>query len=75
MGNVNLYCELCGRVLSDPYDKHHILPKSKGGNVTVLLHKICHRKIHSVFSETELKNSFNTIEKLKEHPQISKALD
>ncbi len=65
-------CSLCGRTLAAPYDKHHIVPKSKGGRQTVYLHKICHRKIHSLLSEAELKHVFNSIDKLKEHPEISK---
>ncbi len=65
-------CSLCGRNLVAPFDKHHIVPKSKGGRQTVYLHKICHRKIHSLLSEAELKQVFNSIDKLKAHPEISK---
>ena len=66
------FCLLCGRFLTEPYDKHHIIPKSRGGNVTVLLHRICHSKIHSVLSEKELETNFNSIEKLKDHLEIKK---
>jgi len=38
----------------------------------VLLHRICHSKIHSVFSEKELESTFNSIEKLKNHTEIEK---
>ena len=66
-------CPLCGRPLAAPSNRHHLLPLSKGGKgtTTVLLHKICHDKIHSVFTEMELKRRYNTIEKLKEHEEIS----
>ena len=41
-------CPLCGRVLEPgaSVDEHHLVPKSKGGKVKSLIHRICHRKIH-----------------------------
>jgi hypothetical protein len=66
-------CPLCGRKLAHPYNRHHLLPLSKGGRgtTTVLLHKICHDKIHSVFTEMELKRHYNTIESLQQDEEIS----
>ncbi|MDQ2752842.1 MAG: HNH endonuclease [Bacteroidota bacterium] len=65
-------CLLCGRRLADPCNRHHLLPLSKGvkGTHTILLHKICHDAIHSVFTEAELKNEYNTIEKLQQNAAI-----
>ena len=70
-------CPLCGRKLANPSNKHHLLPKSKGGKntPTILLHKICHDKIHAVFKEIELKKSYNTIEKLQQHEEITKFIN
>ena len=65
-------CALCERELGMPYDEHHLVPKSKGGNETVKLHRICHSKIHSVFTHTELKQKYDQINKLKKHPEIKK---
>ncbi len=65
-------CVLCGRELGMPYDEHHIVPKSKGGRETVTLHRICHSKIHSVFSLTELRNHYNNINSIKKHEEIKK---
>ena len=65
-------CQLCERPLAEPFDEHHVVPKSKGGNETILLHRICHSKIHSVFHLTELKNHYNNIQEIKEHPEIKK---
>ncbi|MBC8033930.1 MAG: HNH endonuclease [Chitinophagaceae bacterium] len=61
-------CPLCGRTLAVPCTRHHLLPVSKGGKgtTTVLLHKICHDKIHRVFSEKELQKYYNTVERLRE---------
>lgn len=65
-------CPLCERTLAPPCNRHHLLPLSKGGKgtQTILLHKICHDKIHAVFSEMELKRHYHTIERLKEQEEI-----
>ena len=70
--DLDIACPLCGRPLASPYNRHHLLPLSKGGKgtTTILLHKICHDKIHSVFTEMELKRHYNTIERLKENDEI-----
>ncbi len=65
-------CVLCGRELEMPFDEHHVVPKSKGGHETVTLHRICHSKIHSVFSLTELRNQYNDINSIKNHEEIKK---
>jgi 5-methylcytosine-specific restriction endonuclease McrA len=62
-------CPLCGRPFGRKVEKHHIVPKSKGGRITVPLHPICHRKIHKVFTRTEL-TALGTIEALRDHPDI-----
>lgn len=69
-----LNCPLCGRDLAEPCNKHHLVPLSKGGKNTraILLHKICHDKIHAVFTEMELKRYYNTIERLQLHEEIAK---
>ena len=69
-------CPLCCRPLAHPYNRHHLMPLSKGGRgtTTVLLHKICHDKIHSAFTEMELKRHYNTIEKLRAQEEIASFL-
>ena len=59
-------CPICDRIIAPPANLHHLLPISKGGagTPTVLLHQVCHNKIHSLFSEKELAKNFNTIENL-----------
>lgn len=66
-------CPLCGRTLTPPYNRHHLLPLSKGGKgtATIFLHKICHDKIHAVFTEMELKRHYNSIERLQQHPEMA----
>lgn len=67
-------CPLCNRAMAKPCNHHHLLPLSKGGKntPTILLHKICHDKIHAVFKEMELKRHYYTIERLQQHEEIAK---
>ena len=53
-------------------DAHHLIPKSKGGKTTEHLHRICHRQIHALFTETEIAVQFNTAAALRKHPQIQR---
>lgn len=53
-------------------DKHHFVPKCRGGNKTQYLHKICHRKIHSIWTEKELEKEFNDPNKVCTHPEMEK---
>jgi hypothetical protein len=68
------YCLFCGRELAPPFNKHHLLPLSKGGKntATINLHKICRDKIHAVFSKMELKRYHHKIERLQQHEEIEK---
>ena len=70
--NSNNICALCGRMLAEPYDRHHVIPRSKGGREIVELHRICHSKIHSVFSIKQLNSEFGSIDDLKEYDEIRK---
>ena len=36
-------------------DRHHPVPKSQGGKDWVWMHRICHRKLHSMWSEKQLR--------------------
>lgn len=65
-------CPICDRELGDAVDEHHLMPKTFKGKETVTLHKICHRKLHSVFTEREMANYYHTIGRLKEHTEIEK---
>jgi len=64
-------CPLCGRGIPPAQrDAHHLVPKSKGGRQTVLMHRVCHRQIHAVLTETELSRQYATVEALREHPAL-----
>ncbi len=47
-------CWLCGRPLGTRVQQHHTVPKAKGGRVTVPLHPICHKAIHTHFTNAQL---------------------
>ena len=64
-------CPLCGRVLGTVnVDRHHLIPKKFKGTEQFLVHKICHRKIHSVFTEKELLQKYHTWEALRETEEV-----
>jgi len=67
-------CPLCGRVLIDgpSVDRHHLVPKSEGGTEWVNMHRICHTKIHSLFSERELATLYPSMEALLAHADVQK---
>jgi hypothetical protein len=68
-------CPLCHRPLGRRRERHHLVPRLKGGRETVTIHPICHRKIHSLFSEAELARRYATIEALREHEEIARFID
>jgi hypothetical protein len=67
-------CPLCGRILADPIVKHHLVPLSQGGTGldTVLMHKVCHNKVHSLFNEKEIARTYTSVEKILENEEIGK---
>lgn len=65
-------CPLCGRGIPiQQRDEHHLVPKSKGGKQTMVLHRICHRQIHALLTEKELAESYSTIDALLEHKALA----
>lgn len=68
-----IVCPICKRCIPESQkDAHHLVPKSKGGKTTEYLHRICHRQIHALFTETELANHLNTAAALQEHPEMQR---
>ena len=69
-------CTLCNREIPPTLrDAHHLIPKSKGGVVTVLLHRACHKQIHALFTETELAKQYPSVEALQAHTEIAKFIN
>lgn len=67
-------CGLCGRILvpGPSINRHHLIPKAYGGTEVAWLHAICHSKIHSLFSDRELKDQYHSFEALLAHEEIQK---
>ena len=66
-------CPICDRPIPPALkDAHHLIPKSKGGRTTEFLHRICHRQIHALFTETELASQFNNAAALQDHPEMQR---
>lgn len=69
-------CALCMRPIpKSQRDAHHLVPKSRGGIETVILHRLCHRQIHALLTENQLARNYSTIETLKAHPEIAKFIE
>ena len=68
-----IICPICDRAIPDSQkDAHHLVPKSKGGKTTEYLHRICHKQIHALFTETELAHQYHHAQILREHPEMQK---
>ena len=68
-----LICPICDRPIpASQKDAHHFVPKSKGGKATEYLHRICHRQIHALFTETQLARELNTAEAIREKAEMQK---
>jgi hypothetical protein len=66
-------CALCGRpVPSGQRDLHHLVPRSQGGRQTVVLHRICHRQLHALFSEAELAEHYASVDALLANEDVQR---
>ena len=75
-GSGEVVCPLCDRPIPPAQrDAHHLIPKSRGGVHTTWLHRICHRQIHALFSETELARDYHHVEALRQHPEMARFLE
>ncbi len=68
-----LPCELCGRRVSD-VSKHHLVPRSEGGELTVDLCGPCHKTLHSFFTNRTLARELSSLEAIREHPDVQRYL-
>jgi hypothetical protein len=70
---MTVICPICDRAIPDSQkDAHHLIPKSKGGKTTEYLHRICHKQIHALFTESELAHQYHHAQILREHPEMKK---
>ncbi|MFL6465334.1 MAG: HNH endonuclease [Bryobacteraceae bacterium] len=78
-------CELCGRVDTE-LTRHHLIPRARHGKGQIrrnfdkaeltgrlaMLCRACHKFVHTVLSERQLANEYNTVSQLLLHPDIAK---
>jgi len=66
-------CPIYERELGDVLiQSHQLVPKTFGGKETVMIHKMCHQKIHATFGERELLNYYHIVERIIEHTEMQK---
>lgn len=46
------------------------MPKSKGGHRTEYMHRVCHRQVHALLTESELAGQYATVEAVLQHPEV-----
>ncbi len=63
-------CERAGDFLKP--SKHHLVPKSRDGEVTVDICSDCHRQIHALFTLVELEREYSTIDALRSSAAMQK---
>jgi 5-methylcytosine-specific restriction enzyme A len=67
-------CKLCGRNIPEKryIEEHHLIPASKGGKKKEVFCIDCGDQVHKLFTNNELRDKYNTVEKLKNDPSIYK---
>ncbi|NOX37320.1 MAG: HNH endonuclease [Calditrichaeota bacterium] len=69
-------CELCEREVSR-VTIHHLIPRQKNGGKgpTARICSACHRQLHHIFENTTLARELNTLEKIRQHPEMQRFLN
>jgi hypothetical protein len=65
-------CWLCSRPMGQVTEWHHPVPKSRGGKERQPVHPICHRTIHTNFTNSDLEKRYATAEALLAHAEIGR---
>jgi hypothetical protein len=53
-------------------ERHHPIPRSRGGRETVPVHPICHRTIHALLDNKMLERGYHTAEALRAHQEVGR---
>jgi len=75
MSNDAPTCWLCERPFDSRIQWHHPVPKSKKGRNTVPVHPICHKAIHTNFTNAELARMGDDPVALRAHQAIARFVD
>ena len=76
-------CAICGR--AETLTRHHLIPRTRHHSrwnkrefdratvkETVGLCRPCHAQLHAVLTEKELERGWNTLERIKSHPELQR---
>ncbi|MDS0474398.1 hypothetical protein [Natrinema sp. 1APR25-10V2] len=71
-------CALCRRIvpnerIDDPQvvQEHHLRPEERATSPTVLLCRPCHKQIHALFTNDELRDGYDTIDALRSADRLT----
>ena len=68
-----MICPICDReMIEETCDKHHLIPSALSGKEKILIHIVCHDKLHHTFTERDMLNYYHTLDRIREHKQIQK---
>lgn len=68
-------CALCQRDVPPRFlEKHHLVPRSLGGEETIDVCNACGDQVHRLFSNQELAETYHTVAALKSDPRMQKWL-
>ena len=67
-------CPLCDMPLvpGPSINRHHLIPKLKGGSDAIEMHVICHSKLHSIWSENEMRDTYHKWDQILSDERIIK---
>ncbi|MFA9416957.1 hypothetical protein [Natrinema sp. HArc-T2] len=75
-------CALCRRIIPvetirDPQvvQEHHLRPEERAESPTVMLCRPCHKQLHAVFTNGELREDYDTISALQAADRLQDYLD
>ncbi|TYL37866.1 hypothetical protein CV102_14130 [Natronococcus pandeyae] len=75
-------CALCQRIVPDEkiddpqvVQEHHLRPERRAESPTVMLCRPCHRQIHAVFANEELRETYDTIDALQSADRLQGYID
>ena len=72
MQSESLSCSICDRTIPHKIwkEKHHLIPRCKRGKEKIPVCVDCGNQIHQLFSIKELRDTYNTVETLKQSERL-----
>jgi 5-methylcytosine-specific restriction protein A len=68
-------CSVCLRTGSDlPTERHHLVPENRKHSPVAEVCTPCHKQLHALFTNDELREDFDTVEALREADRMREYL-